>query len=122
MKKLVIIATITTLGFGSASSEEIAGTGVGNQSCGQFAKSYRSNPSPTVVELTFFSWAQGFMTGWNVGLSDQKDLKIDLSAMRMQEQKKYLRDYCDKHPLKNYMDGVVELMGHIKSLNVKNSN
>jgi hypothetical protein len=122
MKKLAVIATIIMLGCGSVLGEEIVGTGVGNHSCAQFAKFYRTNPSPTVTELTFFSWAQGFMTGWNVGLSGQKDFTINLSDMKVEDQKKYLRDYCDKHPLKNYMDGVTALMAQIKYLNAKNSN
>jgi hypothetical protein len=103
MNKLAMIsATLTVLWFGSAASEEIAGTGVGNHSCAQFAKFYRNDAKPTVVELTFFSWAQGFMTGWNVAMSDEKGrVDVDLSAMRPDDQKKFLRDYCDKHPLKN---------------------
>jgi hypothetical protein len=123
MSKLArMTVTVTALWFGNAAGEEIAGTGVGNHSCAQFAKFYRTDPSPTITELIFFSWAQGFMTGWNVAQSDQKDLKVNLSAMKPEEQKKYLRDYCDKHPLKNYVDGVVALIQQIRNLNARNSN
>jgi hypothetical protein len=65
----------------------------------------------------FFSWAQGFMTGWNVATDDEN--LIDLLGMKAQDQKTYLRDYCDKHPLKNYLDGVVALMKQIRFLNAR---
>jgi hypothetical protein len=124
MKKLttIFIAITSLCSVLDARSEEIVGTGVGNRSCAEFAKLYRNTATPNIIENIFFSWAQGYMAGWNVALSDvQKELTIDLSTLKTDEQKKYLRDFCDKHPLKNYMDGVMELMSQIKYLNAKKS-
>jgi hypothetical protein len=120
ISKFALATAITLVWLGNAASDEIAGTGVGTRSCADFAKLFRTTATPTIIENVFFSWAQGYMAGWNVALSDtQKELTIDLSAMNTDAQKKYLRDYCDAHPLKNYMDGVVELMARIKHLNAK---
>ena len=124
MKKLIAIVIAATLSclVWVARAEEIAGTGVGNRTCADFAKNYRNTATPIIIENIFFSWAQGFMAGWNVALSDvQKELTVDLSALKTDEQKKYLRDFCDKHPLKNYMDGVMGLMSQIKVLKAKKS-
>ena len=122
MIKLAIGAmTIMLLMFSSAAGEEIALTGVGTSSCSE-VEQYYSKANPAGVELVFFSWAQGFMAGWNVGLADQKDLKIDLSMMNDDDQKKYLREYCDQHPMKKYVDGVVALMGQIKHARTKDPN
>jgi len=115
------IGAMTMLLFSSAAGEEIALTGVGTSSCSEVVQ-YYSKANPAGVELVFFSWAQGFMAGWNVGLADQKDLKIDLSMMNDDDQKKYLREYCDQHPMKKYVDGVVALMGQIKHARTKDPN
>jgi hypothetical protein len=122
MIKLAIGATaIMLLMFSGAIGEEMALTGVGTSSCSEVLR-YYSKANPAGVELVFFSWAQGFMAGWNVGLADQKDLKIDLSMMNDDDQKKYLREYCDQHPMKKYVDGVVALMGQIKHARTKDPN
>jgi hypothetical protein len=123
MSKLASITmTITVLWFVSAAAEELMGAGAGYQSCAQFTKFYRNNANPTVIESAFFSWAQGFMSGWNGAMRDDKVLKVDLSAMTVAEQKKYLRDYCDKQPLKTYLEGVMALMAQMRYLNARTSN
>jgi hypothetical protein len=122
MRKPAISAmAMMLLGLGSAASEEIALTGVGTSSCSEVVR-YYSKANPAGVELVFFSWAQGFMAGWNVGLVDQQNLKIDLSLMNDDDQKRYLRQYCEQHPLKMYVDGVVALMGQMKHPRTKDLN
>jgi hypothetical protein len=110
------------LWFSSAAGEEIAVTGVGMSPCSEVVQYYRTNPNPAGVELVFFSWAEGFMTGWNVASADQKDLKIDLSMMNTDDQKKYMREYCEHHPTKKYIDGIVALMGQIKHARTESPN
>ena len=40
----------------------------------------------------------------------------DLKAMTPDEMSRHLRQYCNAHPLANYMDGVQELMRSLPSV------
>ena len=108
-----VIATTAIAQSRKATDENRLGNGAGFQSCAQFAKNFATSPS---VENVYFSWAQGFMTGWNIALGKQEAVVVDLSAMTIDVQKKWLRDYCDKYPLKNYLDGVSDLMARMAYL------
>ncbi len=121
-KRALFAAAITVIWAGTARSEEIAGIGLGNYTCAQFAKAYRVSGGSDAVETSFFIWAQGFMTGWNIAVGDQKVFRIDLSAMKYDAQKKFVRDYCDKHPLKTYLEAVMALQAQMKYLKPGNSN
>jgi len=68
-----------------------------------FAEQYRG--SPQVVELVYFAWAQVFMAGLNAADVNATGRARDLSSMANDEQKGYLRSYCDAHPLSEYSRG-----------------
>jgi hypothetical protein len=92
--------------------------GLGSLSCAEFAKMYRDDPSTT--ELYFFSWAQGFMSGMNMGALATKNTTRDLAGITA-DQQRALRTYCANNPLKNYMDGVIEYYGKLP-VSPQNSN
>jgi hypothetical protein len=62
-----------------------------------FAEIYREIPG-----AHFFSWAHGYMMGWNVAVVAQGVAPIDLSRLDQEQQKEFLRAYCDQNPLKPY--------------------
>src|SRR5262245_26480653 len=55
------------------------------------------------------AWAQGFLSGTNSHAIANKGTVRDLSSMSIKQQQQFLRDYCDKHPLADYMAGVLDL-------------
>jgi hypothetical protein len=70
---------------------------------------YGADPDDT--EQAFYSWALGFMSGWNVANSVAKEPMHNLSSTPTPAQESYLRTYCDQHPLQSYMQGVMALFG-----------
>jgi len=84
--------------------------GLGATSCGSFAKMYQGDPDNT--ESMFFMWAQGFMSSWNMSVMAAKKTPRELAGPLV-DQKRALRTFCAENPLKNYMDGVLELYGNL---------
>ena len=89
--------------------------GMGTNSCSKFAEVYRE--SPARWEILFFSWAQGFMSGLNFERIELGQYR-DMSAMPTGAQKNVIRVYCDRHPLGNYMDAVIDLYQRLPLMNV----
>jgi len=96
----------------SARADTLLFAGAGITSCATFAEQYRS--SPQVVELVYFAWAQGFMAGMNATDVKATGRARDLSSMTTNEQKDYLRSYCDAHPLSEYMYAAWDLYMKLK--------
>lgn len=83
--------------------------GPGATSCAEFAKMYQASPK---IEEIFFTWAQGYMSAINMSV-----LAADRSPRELggepADQERAFRDYCANNPLKNYMDGVLEVYGKL---------
>jgi hypothetical protein len=104
----IICTTVVVLITITSANAEFAGMGTGLESCGTFAKNYQV--SPQTFESIYFSWAQGFLTGVNaIAAAKQDGTNRDLSSIPVNQQQQFLRDYCNKHPLAEYMEGVVAL-------------
>jgi hypothetical protein len=81
-----------------------------------YADNYHKNPDGT--DVVYYSWALGYMSALN---SMSPERFLDLNAETTDDGKRFLREYCNAHPLANYMDGVVELISRFQSLSAKNS-
>jgi hypothetical protein len=79
--------------------------GVGVSSCAEYANIYRKGPDET--DAMFSVWAMGYISGINTGFENDF---FDPNAKSLDEMTRYLRRYCDIHPLANYRDGVLEFM------------
>ena len=79
--------------------------GPGSVTCGKFAADYRQNPDQ--VDNLFFSWAQGFMSGFNI--TETTGTYRDMTAVPIDAQKKFILNYCDQHPSLEYAKAVMEL-------------
>jgi hypothetical protein len=77
-------------------------------SCAQFAKNYASDPERT--ELIYFSWAQGFMSGYDFAEMREKQPYFDLNTSSADEQQRSVREFCNAHPLATYIDAVLDVM------------
>ena len=89
---LMMVATATV-----GRTEEVGTVaGAGWVSCAEFAQRYKESPGPT--EDYFYAWAQGYMSGVNQASWTRKNLR----GIPVENQKNYIRQHCDKHPLINY--------------------
>ena len=62
---------------GLAKAEPAAGQGLGTYTCGEAAQASRANRN---TDLLYFSWAQGWMTGWNLAQMNANQPTVDLAA------------------------------------------
>ena len=88
-----------------------AGGGVGGTPCSEFNQS-REKPE---IEAMFFSWTEGYLTGWNLGLPKASQEHVDLSLMSRSEQMEFLRKWCEANPSKRYMDGATALLIRLRA-------
>lgn len=63
--------------------------------------------APDETDAMFSVWAMGYISGINTGFENDF---FDPNAKSLDEMTRYLRRYCDIHPLANYRDGVLEFM------------
>ena len=66
-----------------------AGGGIGIYPCSEFTKALEKPD----LEAVFFTWTQGFLTGWNMGAPDDSGFSVDMSGLTRDEQKEFMRDY-----------------------------
>lgn len=118
MKAVITIAVFSSFicSTSSYAQEPTFGGGAGLKTCAEFANAYQTQPK--LMENIFFTWAQGYMTGRNIW-SDDRMFQIDLSVWAPDTQKSHIRDYCDEHPLKLYIEAVDDLSGSMKIDDVK---
>ncbi len=90
------------------SREPALKVGAGSRSCAQFARDYTA--SPEIMEGLYFTWAQGYLTGFSFA-SGGVDQSVDLMPPSRGEswQKSFIREYCQSHPLSPYSEAVAAL-------------
>jgi hypothetical protein len=94
-----------------ANAEPAAGQGVGTYTCAEAAKAVRKDRS---LDLLYFSWAQGWMTGWNLAQMNIAAPTVDLTARSLDDQQAFIKSYCVLHPDGLYMDAVHQLYSAMK--------
>jgi hypothetical protein len=115
MRNLAIIAAVTAaLSTPVIAKEPVLQMGAGYTTCGQYAKNYKSIGK--VADFAYFEWAQGFMSAVNLARIYNHAETKDLNSMPVENQWRWLRSYCDKHPLAEYYEGVKELFDNLASV------
>jgi hypothetical protein len=110
MKLICSVVLVTGLLIQPTSSRaDYAYAGAGALSCGKLAQEYREDPAQ--FEHLMMFWAQGFMSGLNIG--PQNGTYRDLQAMTTEAQKASLRNYCDEHPMAEFIKAVFDLYGKL---------
>ena len=106
MQLAITVSVLSMMLAGSGSADPHFLQGAGTVTCGKFAADYQK--SPEVFEDTYFTWAQGFMSATNAHLVsvDNSSQMRDLNGWSHERQLRYIRDYCDKHPLQMYIEAV----------------
>jgi hypothetical protein len=79
-------------------------------SCAEIARLRKTSPG---AEAFFFTWALGFMSGWNAS-AEKPVLKVDPAIMKSDAQLKFIRAFCEANPSKLYLEAVGELMAKLK--------
>jgi hypothetical protein len=106
---IVLLSAALSAKFEPVRSEEV-NFGVGGHICATFTKLRAKSPD---AEPLFFSWAEGFLTAWNMA-SEKQVLKVDTTVMTRNEQRKFLVDYCEIHPANMYLEGVTALLAKLR--------
>jgi hypothetical protein len=78
--------------------------------CAEIARLRKTSSN---VDVLFFTWARGFISGWNAA-AEKPILKVDPGAVPTDEQLKFIRSYCDRNPSKLYLAAVMELLAKLK--------
>src|SRR5262249_42461238 len=96
-------------------AEQYQSMGAGTRSCAVFARTYKDKPK--TAGMIYFSWAQGYMSGVNLaaGINNKDYRPANLNAMTVAAQQRYIRDFCDRNPLKDFREAVDTLLGNIRS-------
>lgn len=107
-RKIIIYATLLAVQVcaGPINAKEPALTvGAGARTCAQFARDYTADPE--LIETLYFTWAQGYLSGF----ARASGTKLDLmpSARGETWQKSYVREYCAKNPLSPFSEAAASL-------------
>jgi hypothetical protein len=88
-------------------ADPAAAIGVGATTCNEFAQKYKQDPE--LAETVYFSWAQGFMSGWNYELLALNQPIQNLSSQSLRQQQAFVRNYCNQKPLAPFSEAVLKL-------------
>jgi len=98
MRSLAVACILAaSIGAAAAQNEDKgAMMGAGMLSCADFAKHYRDDQT---IELTYFTWTQGFMSGLNILQAALKKPMRDLKGWPLDQQQLHIRLFCNERPL-----------------------
>ena len=94
----------------TAASDEMVLVGPGTLSCGKIIASMEANKT---FRVTYFFWAQGFLSGLNFEYSPDFEFSTDLSdydALML-----WLENYCKETPLDKYYMAITVLWVELRS-------
>jgi hypothetical protein len=109
MKAICAVAILFCMANSAHATSEAAGVGV--RTCAQFAKDYQNNP--VNAELVYNNWGLGWLSGMNAAVQAVGKPQRDLAGMSFEDKKRFMREYCDNHPLQLYLMGVLEMFGSL---------
>jgi hypothetical protein len=95
---------VASIPVAEAQPVKLAGMGVSR--CHVFNEQIADRPG---LEELYLTWAQGFMSGVLLRARPGQDDSLDLTRMTTDEQRQFLRQYCQTNPLRYYFEGVAAL-------------
>jgi hypothetical protein len=113
MRALLSVGLVLATTVSARCENNVVGYGI--NSCATFGQGYKKHPE--IAEELYFGWAQGFMSGLNIGAHATGHRSKDVTASSDDAQKRSIRDRCNEHPLGSYYDAVLELMKSFPSMN-----
>lgn len=115
MRRLLLAMTMM-LCVSDASAEQIKTSreaGVGAIACSQFTADIARDPN---MEKDYLSWAQGFMSSFNLLMLSEGSMSRDLSGTSVDEQRSYIKQYCGTHPGEEYSVAVMKLLATLPNV------
>jgi hypothetical protein len=107
MKRYAIALTLLAFGIATNPSRaETATAGAGTFTCAAFTQASVNDPAG---EPTYFTWAQGFMSGMDAAELINSGQSANLSSEPLKEQERAVRRYCSDNPNKLYEQAVIAL-------------
>ena len=61
------------------------------------------------IGTVFFSWAQGMMSGLNIGKINFGEQSVNVNSNTTEAQMAFIINYCERYPLKRYVEAVMAL-------------
>ncbi len=114
---LVLAAGSPTHAQERADGEGTFASGAGTIACQTFldetADTLKTARERQLLEMTFYQWAQGFMSG--LLFDPNNDIRLDV--LPAEAQREFLRDYCQENSGTSFVFGVLELLDLITRLN-----
>src|SRR5262245_6826520 len=115
MRSILFVTAALALAAASTDAEELGFAGVGARQC-QFLNANavpgRGSGQNLVTQLTF-TWAQGYMSGFNGYSLGINRGYIDLGAASQEAQWEYIVSYCRSHPDNYIVHAVQNLQGNV---------
>lgn len=110
---IAFVIYITPLSILKAEPAMAKIVGLGASTCTQFARDVTKNPA---IQRDYLAWAQGFMSGILLGRPPGVDESLDLvpTTFPLNKQIVFLREYCQKHPTKDFSDAVLNLYKNLR--------
>jgi hypothetical protein len=109
MRGVLCAAAAVLIGWtGGAAAEGLPLEGAGTAKCSLFVTAFDDTTSNT-NELVFFSWAEGYASGFNEAHMQVGGAGKDMSGMSIDQQQEFLRDYCSAHPNDDFTSAVTNL-------------
>jgi hypothetical protein len=113
MRALTVLTAIElVVSAANSETKHFAAMGVGTTTCTQFANLYKADQG---IEEQYFAWTQGYLSGQNDVRIENKMPYRDLASLSTDAQQRFLRSYCDKHPLGDYLEAVWSLLEELKT-------
>lgn len=99
---LIAAVLVTTPAF----SDQII-IGMGATTCADYVQDYYDGPSN--ADDVYGAWSFGFMSGWNVALSQAKRKTVDLGVWSSDKEQNYILSYCEANQQTSYVFAVRDL-------------
>ena len=106
---VLCLSLISTL----ACAGDFSMIGPGTKTCAEFGRDYTED---RLAEIAYFLWAVGYMSGLNLAAVGTFHQYNNLGATSQEEQKAFLRRWCNEHPQEKYRDGVFALYQTLPNL------
>jgi hypothetical protein len=103
MRTLLFLGLVLVMTVPARSENNVMGYGV--NSCATFGQGYKKHQE--LVEELYYAWARGFMSGMNIAAHGSGLRSKNIAASSEDEQKRFIRDWCNDYPLSGYYDAVV---------------
>jgi hypothetical protein len=108
----VLACLCLTVPAKAESQAVIAGHGSGT--CGDFGRDYTKWGQ--TIELNYYAWAQGYMSAIQTPRPESDRVNLLPSAFHIEEQMRFIRNFCANNPLRAYDEAVATLYNRLGAL------